>query len=57
MKRDEGLFPPLLAGRNVLKNLPRQIFSACVKLGGNPCRDVDTLRFYTHTHTNEIIYD
>ena len=33
LKRDEGLFPPLrisLAGRNVLKNLPRQIFSECV---------------------------
>ena len=54
LKRDEGLFPPLpisLAGRNGLKNLPRQIFSACVKFGGNPCRDVDTLRFYTHIHT------
>ena len=54
LKRDKGLFPPLRispAGRNVLKNLPRQIFSACVKFGGNPCRDVDTLHFYTHTHT------
>ena len=65
LKREDGLFPPLrisLAGRNVLKNLPRKIFSACVKFGGNPCRDVDTLGFYTHTHThthtytNEIIY-
>ena len=73
LKRDEALFPPLpisLADRKGLKNLPRQIFSTCVKLGGNPCRDVDTLRFYTHTHTqthrhtdththkymNEIIY-
>ena len=40
-----GLFPPLpisLADRNGLKNLPRQIFSACVKFGGNPCRDVET---------------
>ena len=36
----------------MLKNLPRKIFSACVKFGGNPCRDVDTLRFYTHTHTH-----
>ena len=55
LKRDKGLFPPLpisLAGRNVLKNLPRQIFSACVKFGGNPCGDVNTLRFYTHTHTH-----
>ena len=55
LKHDEGLFPPLwisLADRNRLKNLPRQIFSACVKFGGNPCRDVDTLRFYTHTHTD-----
>ena len=55
LKRDEGLFPPLpisLADRNGLKNLPRQMFSACVKFGGNPCRDVDTLRFYTHTHTD-----
>ena len=45
LKRDEGLFPPLpisLADRNRLKNLPRQIFSACVKFGGNPCRDVET---------------
>ena len=65
LKRDEALFPPLpisLADRNGLKNLPREIFSACVKFGGNPCRDVDTLHFYTHTHThthtykNEIIY-
>ena len=66
LKRDEALFPPLpvsLADRNRLKNLPRQMFSACVKFGG---RDVDTLGFYTHTHThrhtdthtytNEIIY-
>ena len=59
LKRDKGLFSPL---QNVLKNLPRQIFSACVKFGGNLCRDVDTLRFYTHrqthrhTYTNEIIY-
>ena len=46
LKRDEGLFPPLprsLADRNGLKNLPRQIFSACVKFGGNPCRDVETV--------------
>ena len=45
LKRDEGLFPPLpisLADRNGLKNLPRKIFSACVKFGGNPCRDVET---------------
>ena len=52
LKRDKALFPPLpisLADRNGLKNLPRQIFSACVKFGGNSCRDVDTLRFYTHT--------
>ena len=65
LKRDEGLFPPLpisLAGQNGLKNLPRQIFCAFVKFGGNQCRDVETVRFYTHTHTythtytNEIIY-
>ena len=75
LKRDEALFPPLpisLADRNGLKNLPRQIFSACVKFGGNPCRHVNTLRFYTqtdrqtdrqterqtdtHTYTHEIIY-
>ena len=40
-----GLFPPLpisLADRNGLKNLPRQIFSACVKFGGNPCGGVET---------------
>ena len=62
-KRDGGLFPPLpisLADRNGLKNLPRQIVSACVKFGGNLCRDVDTLGFYTHTethtYTNEIVY-
>ena len=45
LKRDEGLFPPLpisLADRNGLKNLPRQMFSACVKFGGNLCRDVET---------------
>ena len=59
-------FPISLADRNGLKNLSRQIFSACVKFRGNPCRDVDTLRFFTHRHTdtqththtytNEIIY-
>ena len=69
--RDEALFPPLpisLADRSGLKNLPRQIFSVCVKFGVNPCRDVDTLGFHTHTdthththtqtdtYTNEIIY-
>ena len=45
LKRDEELFPPLpisLAYQNGLKNLPRQIFIACVKFGGNPCRDVET---------------
>ena len=55
LKHDDALFPPLsisLADRNGLKNLPRQIFSACVKFGGNPCRDVDTLGFYIHTHTH-----
>ena len=61
LKRDEGLFPPLRispADRNVLKNLPRKIFSVCVKFGGNLCRDVDTLGFYTqtHTHTQMKIY-
>ena len=55
LKRDEGLFPPLsisLADQNGLKNLPRQIFSACMKFGGNPCRDVKTLALYTHTYTH-----
>ena len=61
LKRDAGRFPPLLIGladRNGLKNLPRQIFSGCVKFGGNTCRNVDTLRFdthiqtHTHTHTD-----
>ena len=55
LKCDEGLFPPLrisLACRNVLKNLPRQIFSACVEFGGNPYRYADTLGFYTHRHTH-----
>ena len=55
LKCDEGLFQPLpigLADRNGLKNLPRQIFSACVKFGGNPCRNVEKLRFYTYTHTH-----
>ena len=45
LKHDKALFPPLpisLADRNGLKNLPRQIFSACVKFGGNACRDVET---------------
>ena len=59
LKRDKRLFPPLLislADRNGLKNLPRQISGACVKFGGNPCRDVQTLAFYTHTYTNCIIY-
>ena len=45
LKRDEGLFPPLsisLADRNGLKNLPRQMFSTCVKFGGNQCRDIET---------------
>ena len=54
LKRYRGMFPLLLIGLadwNGLKNLPRQTFSACVKFGGNPCRDVDTLGFYTHTHT------
>ena len=48
LKRDEGLFRPLpinLADQNGLKSLPRQIFSAYVKFGGNPCRDVETLGF------------
>ena len=38
LKRDKGLFPSLpisLADRNGLKKLLRQIFSACVKFGGN----------------------
>ena len=68
LKRDEGLFPPLpisLADRNGLKNLPRQIFSACVKFGGNLCRDVETLGFtpvltcsnlFTPVHTSVMMY-
>ena len=39
-------------GCNRLKNLPRKIFSVCVKFGGNPCRDVERVRFYTHRHTH-----
>ena len=35
-------FPIRLADRNGLKNLSRENFSACVKFGGNPCRDVET---------------
>ena len=31
-----------LADRKGLKKLSRQTFSACVKFGGNPCRDVET---------------
>ena len=50
-------FPISLADRNGFKNLPRQIFSACVKFGGNPCRDLDTLGFYTHTHTHTHIHE
>ena len=70
LKRDKGRFPPppiSPADQNGLKNLPRQIFSTCVKFGGNPCGDVDTLGFYTHrqtdrhtdrhTYTNEIRCD
>ena len=42
-KRKERLFPPLPISpgdRNRLKSLPRPIFSARVKFGGNLCRDV-----------------
>ena len=49
LERDKGLFPPLplsLADQNGLENLPRQIFSAFVKVGGNLCRDVETLGFH-----------
>ena len=53
-------FPISLTDRNRLKNLPWQFFSACVKFGGNQCRDAATLGFYrdtnTQTHTNENIY-
>ena len=55
LQHDEGLFPPLpisLADQNGLKNLPRQIFSVCIKFGGNRFRDVETHCFYTHTHTH-----
>ena len=44
------VFPISLADRNGLKNLPRQIFSACGKFGGNPCRDVDILGFRQNMH-------
>ena len=45
LKHDKALFPPLgisLADQNGLKHLPRQLFGACVKFGGNRCRDVET---------------
>ena len=41
-----------LAYRNGLQNVSWQIFSACIKFGGNRFRDVKTHRFYTHTHTH-----
>ena len=34
-----------LADRHWLKNLPRKIFSACMKFGGNRCKDVEAHRF------------
>ena len=46
-----------LADRNGLKNLSWKMFSACMKFGGNPCREVDTLGFYTHTHTDTHIHE
>ena len=55
LKRNEALFPPLLIGladRNGPKNLTRQIFSAFVKFGGNPCRDVDTRNFSKFSYKN-----
>ena len=56
-----------LADRYWLKNLPRQIFSACMKFGGNQCRMSKCIAFkethtYTQTHAdtqtymNETIY-
>ena len=53
-----------LADRHWLKNLPRKIFSACMKFGGNQCEDVEACRCktdrqtdrqtdrHTHTHTH-----
>ena len=41
-----------LAYQNGLKNLPRQIFSAYMKFGGNRCRYVETHRFFMQTHTH-----
>ena len=48
-----------VADRHCLNNLPRKIFSAFMKLGGNRCKDVEAPRFETDTHTymNEIIYN
>ena len=43
-------FPISSADRIGFKNLPRQIISVCVKFGGNLCRDVETLGFYTDRH-------
>ena len=61
LKHDEMLFPPLpigLADRNGLKNLPRQFFSACVKFGGNLCRDVETAwpNLSEHLHHTVTLY-
>ena len=59
LKRDEGLFPPLLIGladRNGLKNLPRQIFSVCVCevlwQSVQRCRHTSLLHTHTHTQTD-----
>ena len=32
-------------------------FLVCVNFGGNPCRDVETLRFYTRRHTDTHIHE
>ena len=49
--------PISLADRNWLKDLPRQIFSACMKFGGNRCRDVKThFVIETHRHTQTHIH-
>ena len=42
----------ILAHRNWIKNLPRQIVRACIRFGDSRCRDVETHSGYTDTHTD-----
>ena len=41
-----------LADRHWLKNLPENIFSACMKFGGSRHRDAETHGGQTDTHTD-----